>query len=148
MTAVPRGFDTRSAVRALGRVIRSQAAELKLLRIATQDLTNALHLLRLDVQTRLPQKEVMQYELRSNRSTTVDPGVASGENTHVPPGTGALSGPYWEARFKALYERGQEALEPTYPEHNWLVKPDVGRQAQPPWQGQDLQGQDTGPREG
>jgi hypothetical protein len=28
----------------------------------------------------------------------------------------ALSGPYWEARAKALYDRGQEALEPTYPE--------------------------------
>jgi hypothetical protein len=89
MTAVPRGFDTRSAVRALGRVIRSQAAELKLLRIATQDLTNALHLLRLDMQTRLPKA----------------PGTEP-----------ALAGPYWEARFKALYARGQEALEPTYPD--------------------------------
>jgi hypothetical protein len=29
----------------------------------------------------------------------------------------SLSGPYWEARAKALYDRGQECLKPTYPEY-------------------------------
>ena len=28
----------------------------------------------------------------------------------------ALFGPYWEARYKALYDREQECLEPTWPE--------------------------------
>jgi hypothetical protein len=44
------------------------------------------------------------------------------------PHEAALSGPYWEARAKALYDRGQECLEPTYPERIRLIEDKIAAQ--------------------
>jgi hypothetical protein len=82
MTAIPRGTDTRQAVRALTKVIDQLFREIQQLRIEQYGLRG---------------------EIRKLACQTV-------------PHEAALSGPYWEARAKALYDRGQDALEPTYPE--------------------------------
>jgi hypothetical protein len=115
------GGDTRQAVRALTKVIDQLFREIQQLRIEQYGLRG---------------------EIRKLACQTVPPETA-------------LSGPYWEARAKALYDRGQEnldlywegakdrgqeCLEPTYPERIRGIEEKLSIRP--------LYGQDTGPREG
>jgi hypothetical protein len=86
------GGDTRQAVRALTKVIDQLFREIQQLRIEQYGLRGEIR------------KLACQSVPRETSLADADrPGPA-------------LSGPYWEARAKALYERRQECLEPTYPE--------------------------------
>jgi hypothetical protein len=123
--AIPRGHDTRAGVRRLIGVVA--------------ELGNQIQQLRLVVTGEAIEHREQLRRLRSEIAALRAPAP--------------LSGPYWEARAKALYDRRQECLEPTYPERIRGIEEKLsirGQQLQPPWQGQELQGnrQDTGPREG
>src|SRR5450755_388034 len=91
--AIPRGHDTRAGVRRLLGVVAKLAKQIQQLRldVRVEAIRNILAL------------DALRGEIRKLACQTV-------------PHEAALSGPYWEARAKALYDRGQEALEPTYPE--------------------------------
>ena|ERR1039458_4235028 len=108
MTAIPRGSDTRQAVRALTKAVDNLFREIQQLRIEQYGLRG---------------------ELRKLACQTVPPETA-------------LSGPYWEARAKALYDREPACLEPTYPERLRSIEDKLSGRVHPKdWQ-------DTGPREG
>ena len=84
MTAIPRGSDTRQALRVLTKVVEQLFREIQQLRMEARGL----------------RAEISSIQL--NEQGHVKVALAAPE---------ALTGPYWEGRAKALYDRGQDMRE-------------------------------------